>query len=209
MPKLHWQILAKLKLAGWALAGSPHSYLRTSGWFRSVNTRQSVDQQGNPLPWLTYPAIHFLETRNLSNLHVFEYGCGNSTLWFAHRVSSIQSVEHNPVWARHVAELVPPNASVQLVTVGYPESITAYGVRFDLIIVDGILRNECLVQATACLAPSGVILLDNSDREEYSQGIAHLQQLGFRRLDFAGLCGISNIGSCTSFFYKPDNCLGI
>ena len=35
--------------------------LKDYGWFRSYNTRQSVDAYGNPLPWYTYSFIFFLK----------------------------------------------------------------------------------------------------------------------------------------------------
>jgi hypothetical protein len=60
--------------------------LKDDGWFRSCREQASVDANGNPIPWITYPAIEFLVKRINNQLSVFEYGCGNSTLWWASRV---------------------------------------------------------------------------------------------------------------------------
>jgi len=47
---------------------------------------------------MTYPAIRFLERRLSNSLEVFEFGSGNSTLWWAERVSRIDSCEHDAQW---------------------------------------------------------------------------------------------------------------
>lgn len=54
-----------------------------------------VDKFNNPLPWFTYSAISFIEKKLLKSFNVFECGAGNSTKWFAKRVNSIISVEHD------------------------------------------------------------------------------------------------------------------
>lgn len=49
-------------------------------------------------PWLVYDAIHELSRRIKSDWHVFEYGSGGSTLYFARRCARLISVEHDPRW---------------------------------------------------------------------------------------------------------------
>jgi hypothetical protein len=209
MAKMHWRLLGKVGIAGWGLAISPGSYLRSVGWLKSINTQQSVDALGNPVPWFTYAANTFLGTRQLDSLAVFEYGCGSSTLWLAERVASVHSVEHNYVWYDRMKKLLPPNVTLTLAIAGYVENILVSNTPYDLIIVDGIDRIACCEAATKALSAHGVVILDNSERVEYAPAITSLQAKGFRRLDFAGLTPISNIGSCTSFFYRDGNCLGI
>ncbi len=60
-------------------------YLEPNGWFTSVKLGRSVDLDGNPLPWITYPAIEMLRRIDILNGRVFEYGAGNSSLWWATR----------------------------------------------------------------------------------------------------------------------------
>ncbi|MFT5892198.1 MAG: hypothetical protein ACI9Y7_002308, partial [Dokdonia sp.] len=71
-------------------------YLKPKGWILSRFLYQPVNENGKPIPWLTYSSIHFI-TQKLANtsFSVFEYGSGNSTLWFSERVASIISVEHS------------------------------------------------------------------------------------------------------------------
>jgi hypothetical protein len=40
-------------------------------------------------------------------MHVFEYGCGGSTLFFTSRAASVTSVEHNAVWVNLVRASIP------------------------------------------------------------------------------------------------------
>jgi hypothetical protein len=47
------------------------------------------------IPWLTYPAIAFLNTFLTNDMRVYEFGTGGSTLFFAKRVKEVFSVEHD------------------------------------------------------------------------------------------------------------------
>ena len=42
-----------------------------------------IDKNSNPLPWVTYGFIDFISERLNKSIDVFEYGSGNSTLWYA------------------------------------------------------------------------------------------------------------------------------
>lgn len=52
------------------------------GQFKTIKNWECVDKDGNPIPWYTYPAIEFLNSLDFSSKNVFEYGTGNSTLWW-------------------------------------------------------------------------------------------------------------------------------
>ena len=75
--------------------------------------RRSLERQASPLaderPWITFPAIEFLQRILTPEMRVFEFGAGGSTVFFAKRVKEIISVEHDPAWARQVAEVVARN----------------------------------------------------------------------------------------------------
>jgi hypothetical protein len=58
-------------------------FLRNAGWFKSFRAKIPIDQNDDPIPWFTYPSIRFIEKRINKDMVVFEYGCGNSTLWWA------------------------------------------------------------------------------------------------------------------------------
>ena len=210
--RLVWQGLNKLHVGGLIQLGLK-SALMESGWFRSFHTKQSVDAAGAPLPWCTYPYISFIMPRLEKHWRVFEYGCGNSTRWYADRVGRITAVEHDTRWVQQVRSLLPANASViqQALESGndYPQQVHAEGKPYELIIIDGRRRNDCAQEATQALTADGVIVFDNSDRDDYQIAMTHLAAQGFRRLDFWGLSPITSHLNCTSIFYRSPNCLGI
>src|SRR5437762_2857857 len=89
--------------------------LKDDGWLRSFREERCVDAEGRPLPWLTYPAIEFLAARVRPEMRVFEYGSGQSTLWWAARVRQVISCEHDPAWAERLRDQLPANVTLQQV----------------------------------------------------------------------------------------------
>ena len=87
------------------------AYLKNLGWDRSVVSHQAEDRHG-PVPWITYPALRMLERVVQPRFKVFEYGAGNSSLWWAARVAEVVSVEHDRDWARSVTARAPANLTV-------------------------------------------------------------------------------------------------
>src|SRR4051812_47679468 len=74
------------------------SLARVYGQYRSMKSLQSVDGAGIPIPWYTYPATEYLGSLDLSDATVFEYGSGNSSLWWSRRVRSIIAIENDKEW---------------------------------------------------------------------------------------------------------------
>jgi precorrin-6B methylase 2 len=189
-----------------------HSFLAEVGWFTSWRTRSSVDRNGDPLPWFTYPAISFLERRAKPEMKVFEYGCGNSTLWWAARVASVRSCEHDEHWHDSILAKLPANVMLHLRRLGdtYASCVLEDRTTFDIIVVDGRERVKCITTCLAALADGGVVILDNAERSEYQDGIRFLVQQGFRELAFDGPSPIVMQPSRTSIFYRPaTNAFGI
>lgn len=186
--------------------------LRERGWFRSLRSREPVDADGRPIPWYTYPATDFLGPRLKGHFKVFEFGSGNSTLWWAERVNSVVTVEHDPQWFGRIAETMPPSVELlqaQPGTSSYAGAVNRGPSVFDIVVIDGKERNRCAEQCVASLKDDGIVVWDDADREEYTSGMAMLQAEGFRRIDFWGLAPIIDLLSCTAIFYRSDNCLRI
>ncbi|MNY02264.1 hypothetical protein D3C86_1348310 [compost metagenome] len=183
------------------------------GWFRSYREQAAVDAAGHPLPWITYPAIAFLEKRVQPEMTVFEYGCGNSTRWWAGRVARVVSCEHDAAWHQKVLPTLPENVELRFVPLAYDgdycRQVTRCDETFDIVVIDGRDRVNCAKQAVQALKPNGVILWDNSDREAYAEGYAFLQANGFKKVEFTGLSPISLARNETGIFYRPDNVLGL
>lgn len=187
--------------------------LKEDGWFRSFRENRCVDADGNPLPWMTYPAIDFLKSRIGKEMSIFEYGCGESTLWWSKRVKEVISVEHDRVWYGNIAAKIPENVNLLQIDLEYggrySSIISDYRDCFDIIVIDGRDRVNCARNCLGALKKDGVIIWDNSDREEYNPGYIYLYDNGFRKIGFAGFCPIVNIKSETGVFYREKNCLMI
>jgi len=188
------------------------SPLREDGWFRSFRERRPVDAEGQPLPWITYGAITFLAPRIRPEWRVFEFGCGFGTLWWAARVREVIACEHDAAWRDRIARLAPANATILHVPLEYDGAYAQTAVGrgpFDLVVVDGRDRVNSATASVGALAPGGVILWDNSERENYAPGLERLAALGFRRVDFEGLAPVEPGRSRTSILYRDGNVLGL
>ena len=187
-------------------------YLAAAGWPRSARLGEPVDARGMPIPWMTYPAVAFLEPRLKSSFRVFEYGSGNSTFWWAARVARVDSCEHDSAWIARLQQRLPGNVRLRHVPLEngqYGTAVIEARGPFDLVVIDGRDRVNCAQNSVSVLGTHGVIVWDDTYRQEYEPGYESLRQAGFRRLDFHGLAPIMPNTSCTSIFYRDENCLGI
>lgn len=166
-----------------------------------------VDGKGNPLPWITYPAIEFLNTIDFSDAKVFEFGAGSSTLWWAKRAKLVCSVERERDWFERLIPILPDNAYVDLEAneLAYPDHINRNGSKFDVVVIDGAVRYPCVQSSLDYLDEHGIILLDNT---EWYPNIANmLRELGFTQIDFSGFGPINAFPSCTSIFFRTNKWL--
>ena len=57
----------------------------------------------------------------------------------------------------------------------YSKSVVSTDRKFSIIIVDGRDRVNCILKSTSSLSQDGVLILDDSEREEYQYGVIHLK----------------------------------
>ena len=188
-------------------------YLANIGWFTSFDNQQALDRDGEPLPWVTYSFIDFIKTRLNKDLTIFEYGSGSSTLFYAKRVKRVVSVEHDEAWFNKIVKSKPQNAEMifsKLERGGeYSKKAATLGEKFDIIIVDGRDRVNCCINSIHALTPTGVIILDDSERKDYEEACVFLKKSGFKELPFTGISPGLFYLKATSVFYKTANCLHI
>jgi precorrin-6B methylase 2 len=197
------RLIARLELA-------TSGYLGKQGWVETRATGRSMDSEGNPQPWFTYPALRFLDARVQPQWRVMEFGAGASTLWWSKRVAHVLAFEHHPGWAQRVSQ--ESKAEVVAVPDTSAEAYLAASrgrEGFDIVVVDGIFRPECILAAPAMLAADGVVIVDDAQREEYQPAMQALVAQGFRRLPFHGPQPVSKHAGCTEFLYRGANVLGI
>ena len=195
------------------LSFNQKGYLCDIGWFKAFDTKSPVDGEGNPIPWVTYSFIDFIKNRIKKQHTVFEFGSGNSTFFYAKSAGIVVSVEHDKEWFDKIVKDKPENSEMiycELVRGGdYCHMPVKLEEKFDVIIVDGRDRVNCCKQAVEALTDEGVVVLDDSEREYYREGIDFLLKKGFKQLSFSGISPGLFYNKATSVFYRADNCLGI
>jgi hypothetical protein len=211
--KLLYKVLTSPKRLKTLLSFNDKGYLDEIGWFNAYDSRSPVDRDNNPIPWVTYSFIDFIKTHLKKQLSVFEFGSGNSTFFYAKYAGLVVSVEHDKGWYDKIVSTKPENSEMifcELVRDGdYCRMPIKLEEKFDIIIVDGRDRVNCCKQAINAVSENGVIVLDDSEREFYKEGINFLKNKGYKELSFSGISpGLFYLKS-TSIFYKADNCLGI
>lgn len=208
-----FRLLVKPKMINVLVSFYHSGYLLETGWIRSYLNGFPVDKAGNSLPWFTLSFISFLETRLDESITIFEYGAGNSTIYFSSRVKNLTSIESDSAWLKQLKTKLPQNCIIESVSStdagAYSKRIFDFDQKFDIVIVDAIFRNESMINCIPALSERGVIILDDSERDEYQSSINEMLTLGFRKIDFWGMAPGVTFNKCTSIFYKSNNCLGI
>lgn len=192
---------------------------RHQGFIRSMKEGMCVAADGTPIPWYTYPAIEQLSKWDFSRLEVFEYGCGNSTRWWANRAKSVVSVENSREWHEKIlsSKSLPANVTPILSEISsvaapdpsqiekYVHAIDQYG-DFDIIVIDGFspdrTRLACTRVALAHLRKGGMIILDNADWHPESSKV--LREAGFLEIDFCGIGPLNTTPETTSLFLSKE-----
>ncbi|MCX2432282.1 FkbM family methyltransferase [Pedobacter sp. GR22-10] len=206
-------LLAKPNRLKALLSYGHKGYLNSIGWFTAFDQKQAVDGKGRALPWVTYSFIDFIKGRITKSQHIFEYGSGSSTIFYAERAGEVTSVEHDKGWFDKVKGTSPANAEMifcELHRDGeYARKATLLDKKFNIIIVDGRDRVNCCKYSLNALSPDGVIILDDSERKVYQPARELLQENGFKEISFSGISPGLFYEKATSVFYKSNNCLGI
>lgn len=181
--------------------------LDTSGWLQSLQTGRPVDRRGAPIPWMNYGAVDFIGEKIDAGMRVFEWGAGFSSLWFATRVKQVISVEESAAWYRELQPQLPANVSLQCLPGkdDYVQAIRATAGEFDVIVIDGVHRNECALECIPRLSAKGMVVFDNSDGADYDASMDMFNAAGFLRIDFWGLIPSYLYKNCTSILFRdPD-----
>ncbi|MCA1833877.1 MAG: class I SAM-dependent methyltransferase [Actinomycetota bacterium] len=135
------------------------------------------------MPWLAPGAITFCEHHLTREMRALEWGSGRSTTWFATRLGSLTSVEHDPAWHEIVAGNIVrndlSNVDLRLVPldphpVEPPVAHRGWGSAYvkvadgfedeslDFVVVDGAYRMACILAAAPKLKHGGLLLVDDT-----------------------------------------------
>lgn len=127
-------------------------------------------------PWFVHPFLEWLDAQDFSRCRVLEFGGGRSTRWWRKRAKWVTTVEANPEWEAtimsecvdvHNGTIVPlainegdQSRVEEYVTAGDP-----WG-SYDVVIVDGILRHECVLKALSMKRPL-LLIHDNYQQDGF------------------------------------------
>lgn len=175
---------------------------RIYGQYKSIKNSSSINERGEPIPWYTYPAIEFLNQFGFNTKKVFEFGSGNSSLYWSEKCSSLISIEHDQDWFNKIKNNIRNNQKLFLRKnkKEYVQSINEFEPEFDMIIIDGVYRQDCAKEVKKKLnRECGIVILDNSDW--YSETAKFLRDsMDMIQVDFHGFGPINNYTWTTSLF---------
>ena len=174
------------------------------GHLLSVQKQKPLSKDGNPIPWYTYPTLEYLNQLDFQDKDVFEYGAGNSSLFWAKKARSVISIESDKEWYISLKKELNPNQKILFIEEKqkYVNSIFEEHKKYDLIVIDGLHRLACAQAAVQCLASGGLIILDNSDW--LPETARNLRESGLIQVDFTGLGPINYYTSTTSIFLERN-----
>jgi hypothetical protein len=87
------------------IEATPELRKRFSGYYDTWKSSQTPGRSTmtDEVPWLTYEAIDFLNRYLNKSMHVFEFGGGGSTVYFAKNAGQVVTVEHDADWFRDMS----------------------------------------------------------------------------------------------------------
>jgi precorrin-6B methylase 2 len=179
--------------------------------------------RGSGAPWWNRRAIRYLSERLRPGDRVFEWGSGASTVWLIKQDAVVTSIEDDPKWVANVRSSCP-EADVRLIegaatgtTMGYQATMIDSSRpfyddyvaaidefpddSFDVIIVDGQSRAECVQRAVPKVKPGGLLIIDDSDMRALWPVKRSLP--GWKRASLAGFKSTHDLRE-TTFFRRPN-----
>lgn len=106
-------------------------------------------------PWYVKPALEILDKIDPKGKRVFEYGSGDSSIWYRTAGYEVHSVDHNKEWARK------SGAVWRRAKGKYLSEIERHNPPYDIVVIDGEHRDECIGYALAYTKPGSIIIIDN------------------------------------------------
>jgi hypothetical protein len=147
------------------------------------------------MPWLSMPAIDFLEENLKKNMEVIEFGGGGSTFYFAKKTKSVTTIESNEGWIEKLQNAINDTdiTNVKLefkpFLVDTPKKLkespyiaTLSDKKYDVILIDGPEINDyqarpvCFEWAEKHIKLGGYIVVDDAWRYAQLHGKNHAKK---------------------------------
>jgi hypothetical protein len=206
LPRAIWSPMRAIATA----AVAPVRFSATTGHWKSSLKTSACSASGEPIPWYTYPAIDFLAQRDFSSRNVLEFGGGQSTLWWSRRAQSVLTIEEDAAWSETLRRRIGSNVTLHHVPINLRTRDTSLLKdvldknpisRFDIVVVDGHLREEIMPLAFDRLAADGAMIIDNAEGYGFYDA---LKARDCSRIDFFGFAPGVVLRHCTSVVFRGD-----
>ncbi len=121
-------------------------------------------------PWLVHGALDVIKTWDLTDKLVLEWGSGLSTIWWGDKCKEVISIEADIKWfAKMEPEIFNRKGNIQLIyrncnegdqtKIDFYTEVPAW-FQPNIVVVDGILRYECILKALTLQRPL-TLIIDN------------------------------------------------
>jgi predicted O-methyltransferase YrrM len=176
-------------------------------WLRSMRARRRP--LSFPIPWLTFDAIRLITPALGAGGRVFEYGSGHSTLYWLQRKAEVVTLEDNEGWfnaLRNVAGSDSPQLTMLLAKQksDYIDAIHRYPkAHFDVVLVDGSYRRDCVLAAIEHVKPGGLLVVDNTDWHWFRSAPIDGIPVDWRKSVHAGYAPMLGHKTETSIWRRP------
>jgi hypothetical protein len=138
---------------------------------------------GCVFPWFTHPFLEVLRAWDLKDKYVLEYGGGRSTAWWRKKSKHVTTIETNIAFVTSIMEeceeksLLNGDLHLRLINEGDQTRINDYvqawkcqdeWYHYDVVVVDGILRYESMIEGIAILSDrGGKLIVDNWQQDGF------------------------------------------
>jgi hypothetical protein len=155
-------------------------------------------------PWWNDRAIRYITEQLRPGDQVFEWGSGASTIWLCDHGAKVISIEHDADWVEKVTSRCP-TADIRAIPGSAEDYIGAIGEfadgSFDIVIVDGLYRPECLRRGASKVKPGGLLILDDTDQAQLAR-VRKTELPQWKKVSFTGFKASKDIRQ-TTFFRRP------
>lgn len=134
------------------------------------------------VPFLHPAAWKYIEYLVKPEWTALEHGCGASTIWLAHRLSSVISYDYSEEWMTAVRKKADSyqHLNIELRKGGIARVMDEYSP-VDFLLIDGTPlpeRGEWMKRARWLVKPGGVVCVDNVDKVMHAQARKELWDYG-------------------------------
>lgn len=196
IPRILWtKILSPLG----RLLIAPYQFFWATGWLKSMWKGYACNLKGEHMPWLSMPAVEYLESIDLKGKTILELGGGSSTVYFARRGAKVYCLEQSVEWRRWIFNqmLKYPAGSCPPATMYHDlEHLVEelHDTVFDFILLDENPHDKIVEALAKARIFSKAIFIDNTEVPWRERGTNYINKhlSDMNRIDFTGFA----LGNC-------------